>query len=176
MDARTSISCAMCIVVPSSDSAGELTVASSFFATLFFLFILCLGPFFDAQQLVFPQPFERTRPLVQRADRHSVHFVKHVATIPPNLHQAHILQNLQMLRNRRLLHLYRVHNLADGPLLCGQIIQDVPPARLCHCIERVRSCRRSCHCPNIHSHIGICQGSFLLRGTQNGLSQVTRNP
>src|SRR5207248_10365612 len=88
-------------------------------------------------------------------------------------------------RNGRLLHFHRVHNVADGPLLHGQIIQDVSPPRLRDCIERVRSCRRPCHCPLIYIPIWEYVKRFLsafpppfllLHGAQNGLSQVTGNP
>src|SRR4029077_15694174 len=64
---------------------------------LLFLCIVGLGPFLDSQQLVFPQPLERARPFVQRPDRHSIHFVKHLPTVSPDLHQANTFQNFQVL-------------------------------------------------------------------------------
>src|SRR5262245_30310360 len=48
------------------------------FRRLFLLFILGLSPFLDSQQLVFPQSLECACPFVQRADRHSIHLVKHL--------------------------------------------------------------------------------------------------
>ncbi len=66
-----------------------------------------------------------------------------------------------MLRNGRLLHLQRVHDLSHRPLLQRQIIQNLPPPRLRHRIKRIRSRRRSRHAPTIHSDMGICQALFF---------------
>src|SRR6267378_476158 len=92
-----------------------------------------------------PVALERFRPFVKRPDRLRVGSVKHPAPVAAHVDKAHLEQNAQVLRNRRLLQPQRVHNLPDGPFLQCKIVQDCPPPRLRHRVESIRSCRRSCH-------------------------------
>ena len=59
--------------------------------------------------------------------------------------------------------------VADRPLLVGQQIDDLPPARLGHRVERVGRGRCSGHADKLHTHMGMCQG-------RTGRSARSRNP
>src|SRR5262245_22978318 len=74
---------------------------------------LPFGPFLNPNQLMPPEPFESARPFVQRLDGHGIHPIKHLPTLPPGLDEANIFQDLQVLRNGRLLDLHCGNNLAD---------------------------------------------------------------
>src|SRR5580692_7314987 len=50
-----------------------------------------------------------------------------------------------MLRYRRLVDAKDGHDLVHRVLAPRQQQQDLPPPRLCYCIERIRGCRRSSH-------------------------------
>src|SRR4029077_4511447 len=71
--------------------------------------------------------------------------IEHVAAVAAHVDEAHLKQDAQVLRNRGLLHPNPIHDLTYGPLLEREIVEDLPPPRLRHRIERIRSCRRSCH-------------------------------
>src|ERR1700682_5131349 len=92
-----------------------------------------------------PVALERFRPFMKRPYRLRVGSVKHPPAVPADVDKAHLEQNAQVLRNRRLLQPQRVHNLPHRPFLQCKIVQDCPPPRLRHRIESIRSCRRSCH-------------------------------
>src|SRR6185437_1441584 len=120
-------------------------------------FRLLLRPLLNAQQLVRPQPLKCFRPLIQRTDSLRVRLIKHLPPVPPNPHQSHLAQHLQVFRNRRLLHAEPHHQLSHGPLATRQMLQNVPPPRLGHGIKGIRSSRCSGHGQNIYSYMGICQ-------------------
>src|SRR5258708_12231848 len=109
-----------------------------------------------------PESLKCFRPLVKRTNRLGVRSIEHAPPIPPHVNEPPLQQDPQMLRDRRLHHPQRIHNLPHRPLLQREIAQNRPPPRLCHRIKRIRSCRRSCHAPTLHSHMGICQAIFFL--------------
>src|SRR2546426_8757311 len=94
-----------------------------------------------------PVPFERFRPLMKRPDRLRIRAIEHPPTVATHINEADLPQDAQVLRNRRLLHPQRIHNLPDRPLVQRKIVQNLPPPRLRHGIEGIRSCRGSCHVP-----------------------------
>src|SRR6266481_3529206 len=108
-----------------------------------------------------PVSLKRFRPLVKGPDRFRVRSIQHVPAVAPHVDKAHLEQNAQVFRNRRLLQPQRVYNLPHGPFLQGKIVQDCPPPRLRHRIERIRSCRCPRHEPTLHSHMGICPVLFF---------------
>src|SRR6267378_5596456 len=107
-----------------------------------------------------PVALERFRPFVKRPDRLRVGSIQHPPAVAPHVDKAHLEQNAQVFRNRRLFQAQRVHNLPHGPFLHCKIVQDCPPPWLRHRVESIRSCRRSCHEPTIHAHMGICKALF----------------
>src|SRR5260370_1813351 len=76
-----------------------------------------------------PVALERFRPLVKWTDPLGVGSIEHTPPVAPHVDEPHFQQHPQMLRHRRLLHPQRVHNLPDGPLLPGQIVENRPPPR-----------------------------------------------
>src|SRR2546426_4252335 len=92
-----------------------------------------------------PVPFERFRPLMKRPDRLRIRAIEHPPTVATHINEADLPQDAQVLRNRRLLHPQRIHNLPDRPLVQRKIVQNLPPPRLRHGIEGIRSRCRSCH-------------------------------
>jgi hypothetical protein len=74
--------------------------------------------------------------IVQWRIRYGIYLVKHLPALPPRFNPD-ILQDFQMFLNRRLLHLHRILDFADRPLLHRQIVENVPSPRFRHRIERV---------------------------------------
>src|SRR5260370_7365261 len=107
-----------------------------------------------------PESLKCFGPLVKRTDRLRVGPIKHSPPVPPHVDEPHLPQHPQVLRDRRLLHPQRVHNLPHRPLLQRQIVQNLPSPRLGHRIKRIRSCCPSSHPPPIHPHLGISQPIF----------------
>jgi hypothetical protein len=62
-----------------------------------------------------------------------------------------------MFRHRRLLQTQPGNNISHRSLGVGQVVQDLPPPRLGHCVEGVGGCGRAWHERNIYSYIGMCQ-------------------
>src|SRR6267154_6288181 len=109
-----------------------------------------------------PVALERFRPLVKRPDGLRVGSIEHAAAVAPHVDQAHLDQHPEVLRHRRLRHPQRIHNLPDRPLLQRQIVQNLPPPRLRHGIERIRRCRCSCHGLNNTFPYGNASSTFFL--------------
>src|SRR5260370_10416341 len=107
-----------------------------------------------------PESLKCFGPLVKGTDRVRVVPITHPPPVPPHVDEPHLPQHPQVLRDRRLLHPQRVHNLPHRPLLQRQIVQNLPSPRLGHRIKRIRRCCRSCHPPTIHAHMDICQAIF----------------
>src|SRR6266513_1618164 len=109
-----------------------------------------------------PVALEGFRPLVKRPDRLRVGSIEHPAAVAPHVDQAHLEQHPEVLRHRRLRHPQRIHNLSHRPLLQRQIVQNLPPPRLRHGIERIRRCRCSCHWLNNIFLYGNVSSIFFL--------------
>src|SRR5712691_4128225 len=74
------------------------------------------GVLLDPRQLTPPMPGERAAPLVDRAQRIGVGAIQDPAAVAPEVDEAHVAQNLQMLRDGRLRHPERLDDVADRPL------------------------------------------------------------
>ena len=92
-----------------------------------------------------PELLKRLRPFVQGPYRLGIRPIHHVPSVSPHPHQPHVAQHLQVLRDRGLLQPQRDYDVAHRPLCIRQVNQDLPPPRLGHRIERIRSRSRSCH-------------------------------
>src|SRR6266513_2721544 len=109
-----------------------------------------------------PVALERFRPFMKRPDGLRVGSIEHPAAVAPHVDQAHLEQHPEVLRHRRLRHPQRIHNLSHRPLLQRQIVQNFPPPRLRHGIERIRGCRCSCHGLNNIFLYGNVSSTFFL--------------
>jgi len=56
-----------------------------------------LGPLLDSVQLVLPEAFKFTRPLVQRPDRLGMGSIEFPAAIAPHVYKANIAQDTEVL-------------------------------------------------------------------------------
>src|SRR5262249_53743889 len=122
---------------------------------------LLLGVFFHPRELMAPHPFECARPFPERTNRHSIHSIKHLASLPSNVHEADFLQHLEVLRNRGLLHCESVHDFADRALLHGDVVEDVATARLGHGVESVGGCGCAWHGSNIFPYRNMSRIIFF---------------
>src|SRR6185295_3454846 len=167
--AGTSISWGMFSIKLSIPAPVAIIVPPSFDLRSHFIrgFASSLGPLLNSVQLVLPETFERLGPVIKGTDGIRVGSVKHAPPVASHLHQADIPQDPQVFGHRRLLHAKAGDNIPDGPLLPGEIVQNVPPPRLSHRVESIRGRSRPRHGSTLHSHIGICQeGSLPLPRSQ----------
>jgi hypothetical protein len=92
---------------------------------------------FDSIQLVLPVTLESSGPLVKRAYRFSIGPVQFLAALAAHSNQAHVAEHAQVLGDGRLLQAEGCHNLSDGPLDCGKVGQNFPPAGFSNRVESV---------------------------------------
>src|SRR5208282_754747 len=105
--------------------------------------------FLDARQLMPPEPLELARPLMQRPNRLGVGSIEHLPAIATDVHQAHVAQHSEMLRNRWLLVAKAVYDIPDRAFLQRQVVENLPPPGFGNRVERIRSRRCSCHARDI---------------------------
>lgn len=65
-----------------------------------------------------------------------------------------------MLRHLRLGQPQLGYQIGDRAFPAGENVQDLPPPRLCHCVESIRGGRCSSQSVELYTHIGICQFSL----------------
>src|SRR5215813_7388246 len=106
-----------------------------------FLLRVCL----DAPQLSSPMLGEHAAPVVDRAKPVGVGSVQAAPPVAPHGHQANIAKHLQMLRDRRLLELERVGDLADRAFLARDQFQNFAAPRFSNGVERIRCCGGARH-------------------------------
>lgn len=126
------------------------------------------GTLFHAEQLITPELFEGAGPLVQGPDGFGIGFVVPVPTVTPDMHQAHVAQNAEMLGDRRLVKSDGGNDLTDRTLTKREEGEDLPPARFGNGIEGVGSGSRTSHGEKIHSYMGICQVRFRSNFVEAG--------
>ena len=72
-----------------------------------------------------PVLLENPGPLVQRTNRLRVGAIEHLASVAPDIHQADVPQDLQVLRHRRLTEMELRDDVADVTLLRREVDEDV---------------------------------------------------
>src|SRR5262249_50802468 len=107
-----------------------------------------------------PEPLESARPFPERANAHSVNAIKHLTALPSNIHEADFLEHFEVLGNGRLFHFQGIDDFADGALLKGEEIQNVPAARLGDGVEGVGSCSSAWHDSNIFPYRNMSSTIF----------------
>src|SRR5712691_9373292 len=96
------------------------------------------GVLLDPRQLTPPMPGERAAPLVDRAQRIGVGAIEDPAAVATEIHEAHVTQDLQVLRDGRLRDPEHLRDVADRPLLRREVIENVAAAALRDRVERIR--------------------------------------
>src|ERR1700681_2314521 len=104
-----------------------------------------LGPFLHTVQLVTPVTLKRAGPFMEGPDGFCIRSVKHPATIAAHVHESHIAQDTEVLRNGRLLHAQGFHNIPNGSLSENKISQNISAPRFGNGIEGVRGCCSTWH-------------------------------
>src|SRR5215470_5669276 len=104
-----------------------------------------------------PKALEGTRPLVEGTNGVSIGAIEDPTAITTRMHQADIAQHTQVLRDGGLLEAQCDHDIANGALLRGEVVEDFAAAWLSDGVKGIGSGGGARHAPRLHSHIGICQ-------------------
>src|SRR5688572_9186123 len=99
----------------------------------------------DTSQLSTPVMREQTAPVMNRAKCLCVDAIQSSPSLAPHTDQVYVAQDLQMLRDRRLLELERFGDLGHGSLVIRDELEDVPPAGLSDGVEGIGSRRGAGH-------------------------------
>jgi hypothetical protein len=94
---------------------------------------------------------------MKRAGGFGVGEREHATAVAANIHEADVLEDAQMFRDRGLLHAQAVYDISHGALLKGEKVQDVAAAGFGDGVEGVGGGGSARHGQRIHAHMGICQ-------------------
>src|SRR6185503_5923619 len=104
-----------------------------------------------------PVLLEDAGPFVKGANCVRVGAVEHLPAVAPDIHQADVPQDPQVLRHRRLAEIELRDDVADVTLLRREVDEDVAALGFGDRVEDVRGRCGTRHGRELYSHYGICQ-------------------
>ena len=85
-----------------------------------------------------PEVLEGLRPVVERSDRLDVGAIKDPASLSSRVHQAYVVEHLEVLRDGRLTQAQRGDDIADRSFAGREVDKDVAAARFSDSVEDIR--------------------------------------
>src|SRR5436190_14725122 len=136
-------------------SCGSVTTALLLVVAISVSFLLeLLQHRVEARVAPLPRLLEPAHPVVDGLQRLAVDGVDPPAPLVADAHEADLAQYPQMLGYLRLRKAEVNDEVVHRPLIPGEGLEDLPPSRLRHRVERVRRGRRPCHGPSLYTHMG----------------------
>src|SRR5919106_953760 len=125
----------ICVSLGSVTAARRLVAAATMFVLLGFE---VFQHFVHRVEPLAPRPLELLHPVVDRPERLAMQPVEPLPPGASGVHQAHLPQDPQVLRDLGLSQPEQRHEVVHRALAGGQDVQDLAPPRLCYGVEGVR--------------------------------------